>query len=315
LVKKKDAASKAVRQVERQVRDIRARSKALLKSAQLDVRNYRKQLSTLKKQEVVSKRIDARTHQPTRYMLRKIKKFKGVALGHELAVPIDKMSMHRAREYTQKGIADRVGKFLIVPKTAAKQKADVYKGHIRTTTQLDRGEFAEIKYPARIEDMHDILEWLAENEETLNELKGPRDQFGFQLSGHNSRQGLANVRELIAYLMQYDGTNPKDRGNIFKGKKSVQEFVIFRFRPEKGKNKPNLDPYYGTKRYTKLKDRKDERRGANYKREKERERKARQRMSEGNKEHDARLEKQRQYDRARSNARREARMGKKLMGD
>jgi hypothetical protein len=315
-VKKKDAASIAVRQAERSVRDIRKRSKALLKNAQLDVRQYRKQLAELKKQEIISKRVNVRSHQPTRYMMGKLKKFKGVALGHELAVPVSKMSVHRAREYTEKGIASRVGKFLVVPRTAAKQKADVYKGHIEVTTELNRGEMREIKFPTTIYDMHDMLEWLAENETTLNQLKGPRDQFGFQMSGFNSRQGLANVRELIAYLMKYDGTNPKERGNIFKGRGPVPEFVLLRFRPAKGSNRPDLEPYYGVKRPSKFKkDRKDERRGADYKREKERERKARQRMAEGNDEHQRRIEKQRQYDRQRANDRREARMAKRLMGD
>jgi hypothetical protein len=59
-------------------------------------------------------------------------------LGHELAVPVSKVSAHRARQYTEKGIASRIEKFLVIPKTAVKQKADVYKGHIRTTTELTR---------------------------------------------------------------------------------------------------------------------------------------------------------------------------------
>ena len=315
MVKKKDAASIAVRQAERSARDIRKRSKLLLKNAQLDVRSYRKQLAELKKQQIVSKRVDVRSHQPTRYMLGKLKKFKGVALGHELAVPVSKISTHRAKQYTDRGIAARVEKFLVVPKTAAKQKADVYKGHIALTTELNRGEFREIKYPANIHDMHNILEWLAEHENELNQLKGPKDQFGFQLNGHNSRQGLANIRELIAYLMRYDGTNPKERGNLFK-KGAVDEFVIMRFRPPKGSNRPNMEPYYGEKRYSpRKKDRKDERRGADYKREKERQRKARQRLAEGEEQHRQRIEKQRQYDRQRANDRREARMAKRLLGD
>jgi hypothetical protein len=316
LVKKKTASNKAVRQVERSIRDIRARSKALLKAAQLDVREYRKQLATLKKQEIVSRRVDVRSHQPTRYMLGKLKKFKGVALGHELAVPISKVSTHRARQYTDRGIANRIEKFLIVPKTAAKQKADVYKGHIRTTTQLERGEIAEVKYPATVHDMHDIVQWLADHEQTLNQLKGPRDQFGFQLSGHNSRQGLANIRELIAYLMKYDGSNPRERGDIFKSKSAIQEFVIFRFRPERGSNRPNLEPYYGVKRYSKgrTKDRKDQRRGEEYRREKEREKKARQRMAEDKETYENRIAKQRQRDRANANTRREKRMAKRLLG-
>lgn len=319
MVKKKDAASKAVRQAEKSVKDIRKRTKELLKRAELDVRQYRHQLSVLKTQGIISNKVQPRSHQPTRYMLNKLKKFKGVALGHELAVPIAKVSPHRARQYTEKGIASQIEKFLVVPKTAAKQKADVYKGHIRTTTELRRGQEEVIKFPARLDDMHDVLSWLAQNENTVNDLKGPKGQLGFQLAGHNSRVGLANVRELISYLQKYDGSDPRLRGNIF-GKSSrqlVTEFVLIRFRPAKGANTPQMEPYYGVKRYSpgRKKDRKDERRNSEYRRENERKRKARQRMAESAEAYEARLEKQKNYDRARANDRREKRMAKRLLGD
>jgi hypothetical protein len=58
--------------------------------------------------------------------------------------------------------------------------------------------------------MHDVLNWLAENEQMINELKGPKGQLGFN-SGHNSRVGLANVKELIKYLHKYDGSDPRLR--------------------------------------------------------------------------------------------------------
>jgi hypothetical protein len=320
MVKKKSGASSSVRQAEKSVKAIQARSKQLLKRAELDVRGYRKQLTALKKQGIVSKRINTRSHQPTKYMLGKLRKFKGVALGHELAVPITKISTHRARQYTEKGIASQIGKFLVVPKTAVRQKADVYKGHIRTTTELKRGVEEVIKFPARLDDMHDVLNWLAENEQIVNELKGPKGQLGFQLAGHNSRVGLANVRELIKYLQKYDGSDPRLRGNIFgkTSKNLVTEFVLIRFRPGRGETAhPQMEPYYGVKRYSRGrgKDRKDERRNEEYRRENERKRKARQRMAESAEAHEQRLERQRQRDRARANDRRERRMAKRLLGD
>lgn len=320
MVKRKDAASEAVRQVERSLAEIRKRSKKLLKRANLDVKEYRKQLSTLKKQGLVSKRINAARHHPTRYMLKKIKTFKDVAVGRELAFPIAKLSPHRARQYVEKGIAQRIGKFITVPRTAVKQKADVYKGHIEITTQLNKGEERVIHMPAYLEDMHDVLEWLAENEDKVNELKGSKGQLGFQLQGHNSRVGLANVKELISYLQRYDGSDPRLRGNIFNGhsKQVRAEFVIIRFRPGKGKEPtPQMEPYFGVKRYSKgrgKKDRKDARRGEERRRENERLRKARQRMAEDKEQHERRLERQRQRDRARANDRREKRMHDKLMG-
>lgn len=319
MVKKKDAASKAVRQAEKSARAIRSRSKAILRRAELDVKSYKHQLSVLKQQGIISKRIQPRSHIPTRYMVNKLKKFKGVALGHELAVPVSKLSAHRARQYTEKGLASRVERFLIVPKTAVRQKADIYKDHIRTTTELQRGQEEVIKFPARLEDMYDVVNWLAENEQMINELKGPRGQLGFQLAGHNSRDGLANVRDLISYLQKYDGSNPRERGNIFNGssKQLVKEFVLIKFRPGRGSNTPEMEPYYGVKRYSKgrEKDRKDKRRGEEYRREKAAQRKANQRALEDKEAYETRIAKQRQRDRANANNRREKRMAKKLMGD
>jgi hypothetical protein len=162
--------------------------------------------------------------------------------------------------------------------------------------------------------MHDILDWLSDNESMINDLKGSQGQLGFQLSGHNSRVGLANVRELISYLQKYDGTDPRLRGNIFNGhsKQLVKEFVIIRFRPGRGsKVQPHMDPYYGVKRFSKGRGRghdKEGMRGEARKREMERERKARQRMAESQDAYNERLEKQRQRDRAKANDRREKRM-------
>jgi hypothetical protein len=101
--------------------------------------------------------------------------------------------------------------------------------------------------------MHDVLNWLADNETMINELKGPQGQLGFQLSGHNSRVGLANVKELIKYLQRYDGSDARLRGNIFNGhsKQIVTEFVLIRFRPGRGESvQPHMEPYYGVKRYS-----------------------------------------------------------------
>lgn len=320
MVKRKDAASIAVRQAQMSVKDIRARSRKLLRRAELNVKDYRKQLSTLKKQGVVSKRINAARHQPTRYMVSKLKKFKGVAVGHELAVPLKKMSIHRARQYTEKGIAQRIGNFLIVPKTAAKQRADVVKGRIQITTQLKRGQEVVLKFGTRLEDMHDVLKWLETNEQMVNEWKGPNGQLGFQIVGHNSRVGLANVKELIKYLQKYDGSDPRLRGNFFNGDSHVivKEFIIIKFRPAKGgPTQPTMEPYFGVKRYSRGrgKDRKDKRHYDEHRRENARKRKASQRMSEDSAAHSDRIAKQRQYDRARANERREKRMASKLMGD
>lgn len=318
MPRKQNAARSALRQAQIDVKQIRIRARKLLAAANTDLKGYRKQLRTLQKQGIISKRITPKRHKPTRYMVGKLKKFKPVALGHELAVPIKSLSTHRLREYVEKGLARVEGKFVLRPKTAAKQKLRVEKDHLISTTSLEKGDYETILFPARLEDMHDILNWLNEHNEQLMDIKGPRDQFGFQLQGYNSRRAFPNIKEMIAYLQQYDGTEPKYRGNIFNGhsKQVRQEFVAFRFRPSRSSGpRPDLEPYFGKKTPSKRKpeNKREKEIARRYKLEQQRQRKARQRVLESNDERERRLEKQRNRDRARSNDRTEKRLEKRLM--
>jgi hypothetical protein len=311
---KNSAATRALRQAEIEAKNVRKRASKLLQRARLDLKGYRKELTTLQKQGVISKRITPLKHIPTRYMVAKLKKFKSVAVGHELAVPIKKLSAHTQRTYLERGLAQRIGNFFVIPKTAEKQRADIHKGHIRVTTQLDRGDEQVIKIPARMEDLNNFLQWADDNETLLNNLKGPRDQFGFQLFGHNAKIGFPNIQALIAHLNKYNHI----LGNHRASKQAIQEFVLIRFRPSKrGPVHPSIEPYFGEKKYSnkRKKGRKEERRNDENRREKERKRKARYRMQEGIADHKARIERQRKYDRERANYRREERMSKRLMGD
>jgi hypothetical protein len=322
LVKKKSAIDSALRQAKADVARINKQKQQLLKRANLDIRGYRKELSTLKKQGVVSARINAAQHNPTRYMVSKLKKFKGVASGRELAVPISKMSVHRAREYTEKGIAERVGKFLVVPKTAAKQKADIYKGNIRIRTGLANGEETVIKFPVSLHDLTDFIEWAEDHADILNIERGPSDQFGFQIFGHNAKRGFPNIQSLVNYLMRYDGSTDEygtSRSNLQGTPLDRMDFVLMRFRPTKGRGDqvhPQLEPYYGKKKYSS----KGKRGQGNkkyvedYRRERNAQRVNKFRMSETKAERERRLEKQREYDRQRANERREERMSKRLLG-
>lgn len=309
-----NAASRGLRQAQIDLKNARKRARKLLQRARIDLKEYRKELKTLQKQGIVSKRIVPFKHIPTRYMVSKLKKFKGVAVGHELAVSAKRLSAHTQRLYLERGLAQRIGNFFVVPKTAEKQRADIHKDHIRITTQLNRGDEQVIKIPARLEDLNNFLQWANDNETLLNNLKGPRDQFGFQLFGHNAKVGFPNIQALIAHLNKYAHI----LGNHRASKQAIQEFVLIRFRPSKrGLVHPTIEPYYGEKKYSnkRPKSRKEQRRNEEYRREKERKRKARYRMQENVEQHQTRIENQRNYDQRMSNERREKRMAKRLMGD
>ena len=57
-------------------------------TSKLSLREYRSRLARLKRAGLVSKRIDARSHKPTRYMLSQLDRFSGVLDGSEKAVRV-----------------------------------------------------------------------------------------------------------------------------------------------------------------------------------------------------------------------------------
>lgn len=312
MARRKSDIERAVSQAQSRVKEIRQRSKQLLKRAQMDVREYRKELSTLKKQGIVSKRINAARHYPTRYMLGKVKKFKGVATGRELAVPIEKLSLHRARQYIQKGTAKREGKFLILPKTAAKQRADVIKGHLATYTTLGWGEERVIFLPFEATDLNEFIAQLHDHESEINQLKEPTEQFGFQLYGHNAKRGFPSVNGDESGLLYYLETKYRHILSDPKAAmKAFQNFVLIRFKNREGM--PNMEPYTGVKTY----DRKHRKSDPYYQevlRKRASQRKANQRSLETEEQRKRRLDLQRKRDQARANERREERMSKNLLG-
>lgn len=327
MVKKKDAASEALRQAELDVKAIRRKRKEILKRANLDLREYRRELQTLQKQHLVSPRIVTSKHQPTRYMIRKLKAFKAIATGHEIAVPASQLSPHRLRDYVEKGLASiqKFGKQQIVsiPKTAEHQKLVVEKGHLATITSLPRGTERVIKFPTTISDLQDFLKWAETNADTLQQLKGPQDQFGFQIFGHNSKQGFPFIggkngnpnSELVAYLSKYNHILDDRRAR----KQAIEEFVLIRFRSKPGKPMhPEMEPYYGAKKYSRKAQEKrgrEKKLASEYRKQSNRQRQRKYRLNETPEQYEARLEKQRKYDQQRANDRREKRMAKRLMGD
>jgi hypothetical protein len=312
MARKKTDAELAVSQARIHAKEIRKKSKLLLKRAKIDVREYRKELSTLKKQGIVAKRINAARHNATRYMLRKVKKFKGVATGKELAVPISRMSPHRARQYIEKGTAKREGKFLIVPKTAARQRLDIIKGHLATYTKLGQGEERVIFLPYEAKDLNEFIEQLKNHESEINSLKEPTEQFGFQLYGHNARKGFPSVNGDIHGLLHYLENNYQTiLSSPRKSRNAFQHFVLIRFKNKIGL--PQMGPYSGVKYY----DRKHRKNDPYYQRElrkRQTSRKQLQRKKETPEQKAKRLTLQRIRDNKRSNDRREKRMAERLLG-
>jgi len=308
VARRKSDAEKQVSQARSRVKEIRRKSKAILKRAQIDVREYRKEISTLKKQGIVAKYINAKTHQPTRYMVSKLKRFKDVATGHAMAVPASKLTKERAAKYVKKGTARKVGRFLVLPKTAAKQRADVIKGHLATYTELGFGEERIIFLPFEAKNLNDVVAQLEDHESEINQLKERNEQFGFQLFGHNAKRGFVDAEDLHKYLTQ---NYSHLLSSPLKAQQAFQEFVLIRFKHRQGM--PQMEPYRGTRFYGPKNKRRPDTYWEQELRKRATARKAKQRERETIQQRIVRLGNQRAYDRKKAEERREKRMFEKLM--
>lgn len=215
--------SQAVKSVEKQVQQARQRAKKLLQNAGKDIRQVRSEVAALKKAGLVSSKIDARTYQPSRYMLEKIRKNADVLEGKSVAV---KASKKVRRKYAEKGIFEERGGALIVPREYENQRTKISRGMVEISRELRAGEERRVILPFKATDMETVANELR-NDPTLDGLKEPGELFGFRLFGHNMNTiGFPDASELADYILTH-------YQHLFKGKNgrvAVKNFELLKFK-------------------------------------------------------------------------------------
>lgn len=209
--------------INKQIKEAKAKAKALLAKANTDIRAVRRDVAALKRAGIVSKRIDVRSYQPSRYMLNKIKQNADILKGDAIAV---KAAPAVRKKYREAGTFETRGATIIVPKDRANQRAKISRGLIETITRLKNGEERKIILPFKGKDLKDIAERLA-TDESLNGLKDPLELFGARIFGHNMSSGFGfpDADELANYIL----TN---YNHLFSGKNAqaaLQNFELVRF--------------------------------------------------------------------------------------
>jgi hypothetical protein len=230
--------SNALTSIDQDVKRLRKQSRELLKKANKDLKSYRSEIRALKKQGIVSKKIDPRTQRPTKYMLSKIRRFGDVIRGDVNAV---KASPDQIRQYTEKGLLEARGNFLIVPKDSADQTARMRKGLVAKYRPLKNGQERKVILPYRATDLEQLAHQIKDNAADIDKMKEPTEQFGFQLYGHNSLAGEPDAERLAEYIL-------RRYAHMFKRKDSLKEFVLIRFKNKTGH--PLSPPLQGEKKYS-----------------------------------------------------------------
>lgn len=219
----KNSNSQAIKDVEAQVKLARKKAKELLAKSGRDLRSVRSDVSKLKKAGLVSKRVDVRSYQPTRYMLSKIKKNADIISGEAVAVRAPKDVREK---YRDKGIFETRGSAVIVPREYANQRTRVSRGMIEISRALGNGEERRLVLPFKATDMQDVAQKLR-SDPSLEGMKKPDELFGFRLFGHNMATfGFPNAEELADYIeTRYS--------HLFSGKQgrsAVKHFELVRFK-------------------------------------------------------------------------------------
>lgn len=224
--KSKELVSQA--DINQQIKEAKAKAKALLAKANTDIRAVRKDVAALKKAGIVSKRIDVRSYQPSRYMLNKIKRNADIIKGEAIAV---KAAPDIRKKYRDAGTFETRGAAIIVPKDRANQTAKIKRGLVETKTRLKNGEERRVILPFKGKDLKDIAERLADDP-TLDGLKDPLELFGARLFGHNvaAGRGYPDADGLGNYILE-------NYNHLFSGKNAkpaVKNFELVRFITDDG---------------------------------------------------------------------------------
>lgn len=219
------------------------RKLTLLQKSELTRAEYRKRLTALKRSEMLSKRIEPKTHEPTRYMLKKLKTFQDVAIGHANAKRVDKIDGSIAAEYVKKGIAELRGNYFVVPKSSPKEKLVIDRGFLSTIKPMEMGEQRIVILPYTLRDLNEVVDILLDKESEINQLKSKLDYFGFQIYGQNIIVGQPSAKELAKYIMTHYqhllGLNTRsDQMKDFN-------FVMYRFKSRD--RQLRAEPYKGEK--------------------------------------------------------------------
>lgn len=209
--------------INQQIKAAKAKAKALLQKANTDIRAVRRDVAALKRAGIVSKRIDVRSYQPSRYMLNKIKRNADIIKGEAIAV---KASPDIRKKYREAGTFETRGAAIIVPKDRANQTAKIRRGLVETRTRLKNGEERKIILPFKGKDLKDIAERLADDE-SLDGLKDPFELFGARIFGHNMSSGFGfpDTEQLGNYILN-------NYNHLFSGKNAqpaVRNFELVRF--------------------------------------------------------------------------------------
>ena len=195
------------------------------------LKDFRHSVAVLKRKGLVSKRVDARSQNATRYMRQKVRDLTPVIEGNAIAVKAPKAVR---QQYKDSGVLDVKYNRVIAPKEFSNQRARLTRGMVQMVRPLKNGREEYVILPFKPTTANELLERLI-TDPSLDGLKDDTEFFSFRLYGHNSNEALFTAKEMGEYLQKYrvlQGRNSRD---------AIKHLTFQRFRhnADQSSDEPN----------------------------------------------------------------------------
>jgi hypothetical protein len=213
-----------------------------LQAAREELKQFRRDVAILKKKGLLSKKYDARSVKPTRYLKGALKEFGDVLSGK--ATPV-KVSKEKQAYYKKQGYRVKSGR-VVVPH-AENEKIIGTKGNF---ARIIKGRGGKIQIMDLGLNRENILQWQDDLRNNRFKLK-PNEQLKFQMFGYNSRLGFWDrpghtaQEQMAEYLEHYDMIEGAHDGEIPPEKQSeyVQGVVIMKLTPDENGTYPRPEEH------------------------------------------------------------------------
>lgn len=214
-----------------------------LRAARNELKQFRHDVSILKRKGLLDKSIDARSIKPSKYLKSQVKRFKSVISGG--ASPV-KVSKSTAANLKKRGIDVKNGRAVIPHLPGEKVRAT--RGTYKVVTPMKGGRIQRLDLAL---DIDDINQWLVDL--SNNNYKVPKgDQLAFQFRGYNSMRGYTDLpsktaqEQMAETLMGYSLVKDAMAGKFYNGEDDsdvIEGIVIFKTERLGERPEPNPENY------------------------------------------------------------------------
>jgi hypothetical protein len=214
-----------------------------LQAARNELKQFRHDVSILKRKGLLDKTIDARSIKPSKYLKSQIKRFASVLRGEASPVKVSRTTLANLKK---RGIDVKSGRAIIPHQPGEKVRAT--RGTYKVVTPVKGGRIQRLDLAL---DVDDINQWL--DDLSNNRYKIPKgDQLAFQFRGYNSLRGYTDLpsktaqEQMAETLMGYSLVKDAMMGKFYDGEDDsdvIEGIVIFKTERLGERPAPNPEAY------------------------------------------------------------------------